>query len=236
MRTFGKLVLACGLVGLLVAPAQAQRPGGGRGFGPGGGTGGGAVLLGNKGVQQELKADDAQAAKLTALAESLMEKQRGQFQKLQDLSQEERRTKMLELNQASSAELRKGLDEILKPEQVKRFQQIQLQQMGVLGAPVMPRVQEALNLTDDQRSKLRTIQQEQQESMRGIFESAGDDRAAAMPKMAELRKKTNEKAMGLLTDTQKAAWKDLTGEPFEVRFEPGQGGPGGGRRRNNNNN
>ena len=26
MRTFGKMILACGLVGLLVAPAQAQRP------------------------------------------------------------------------------------------------------------------------------------------------------------------------------------------------------------------
>ena len=41
MRTFGKMVLACGLVALLVAPAQAQRPGGGRGFGGGFGGGGG---------------------------------------------------------------------------------------------------------------------------------------------------------------------------------------------------
>jgi hypothetical protein len=232
MRTFGKMVFACGMVALLAAPAQAQRPGG---FG-GGGFGGGAMLLANKGVQQELKVDEAQAGKLNALAEDMMEKQREQFQKLQDLSQEERRAKMQELSQASAATLRKGMDEILKPEQVKRFQQIQLQQMGILGAPVMPRVQEALNLTGEQREKFRTIQEEQQESSRQIRESAGGDFAAAMPKLADLRKKSNDKAMAVLTDTQKAAWKDLTGEPFEVRFEPGQGPGGGGFRRRNNNN
>jgi Spy/CpxP family protein refolding chaperone len=234
MRTFGKVVLTCGVVALMVAPAQAQRPGGGRGFGMGGGFGSGAALLSNKSVQQELKVDDAQAGKLNALAETLMEKQRELFQKLQGLSQEEARAKMQELGQASGAELRKGLEEILKPEQAKRFQQIQFQQMGILAAPMMPRVQDALNLTDEQRTKFRTIQEEQQESMRAIRESAGDDRAAAMTKMLDLRKKVNDKAMALLTDTQKAAWKELTGEPFEVRFEPGQG-PGGFRPRNNNN-
>ena len=203
----------------------------------GGGPGGGLMLLTNKSVQQELKVDDTQAEKLNSFAQGLREKQGEQFQKLQDLSQEERRAKMQELGQAMSAEIRKGLTDLLKPEQVKRFEQIQLQQMGVLGAPAMPRVQEALNLTDDQKSKLRSIQEEQQESMRELFQGGGSggDRAAAMQKISELRKKGNDKAMALLTDSQKASWKDLTGEPFEVRIEPGQG-PGGGQRRNNNNN
>ena len=236
MRTFGKMVLACGMVALLVAPAQAQRPGGGRGFG-GGFGGGGAFLLANKSVQQELKVDEAQAAKLNSLAENQAEKAREQFQKLQDLSQEERREKMQELNRTNYAALAKELVAILKPEQVKRFQQIQIQQIGVLGAAAtgMPRVQEALNLTDEQRAKFRTIQEEQQASMRDIFQGGGDDRTAAMTKMADLRKKTNDKAMAVLTDSQKAAWKELTGEPFEVRFEPGQGPGGGGFRRRNNN-
>jgi len=241
MRTFGKMILACGLVGLLVAPAQAQRPGGGRGFGGGmGGPGGGLMLLTNKSVQQELKVDDAQGEKLNSFAQGLMEKQREQFQKLQDMPQEERRAKMQELGQAMSMEVRKGLNDLLKPEQVKRYEQIQLQQIGVLGAPAMPRVQEALNLTDDQKSKLQTIQAEQREAMGELFQGGGGggDRAAAMQKMTELRKKGNDKAMALLTDSQKASWKELTGEPFEIKMEPGQGpgGPGGGRRRNNNNN
>jgi Spy/CpxP family protein refolding chaperone len=107
--------------------------------------------------------------------------------------------------------------------------------MGVLGAATMPRVQESLNLTDEQRTKLRTIQEEQQEAIREVFQNAGGDFAAVRTKMAELRKKESEKAMAVLTDSQKAAWKDLTGEPFEVRFEPGQGPGGGFRRRDNNN-
>ena len=59
-----------------------------------------------------------------------------------------------------------------------------------------------------------------------------------MQKMADLRKKGNEKAMALLSDAQKTSWKELTGDPFEIKLEPGQGrpgGPGGGRRNNNNN-
>jgi hypothetical protein len=237
MRTFSKIVLACGLVGLLVAPAQAQRPGGGRGLGMGGGPGGGLMLLTNKSVQQELKVDDAQAEKLNSFATGLRDKQGEQFQKLQDLPQEERRAKMQELGQAMAAEVRKGLNDLLKPEQVKRYEQIQLQQMGVLGALAMPRVQEALNPTEDQRSKLRTIQEDQREAMTELFQGGGGggDRAAAMQKLNELRKKGNDKAMAVLTDSQKSTWNELTGAPFEVKFEPGQG-PGGGQRRNNNNN
>jgi hypothetical protein len=230
------MVLACGLVGLLVAPAQAQRPGGGRGFGMGGGPGGGLMLLTNKSVQQELKVDDSQAEKLNTFAEGLRAKQGEQFQKLQDLSQDERRAKMQELGQAMSLEIRKGLTDLLKPEQVKRFEQIQLQQAGVLGAPAMPRVLEALNLTEDQKSKLSTIQQEQREAMTELFQGGGGggDRAAAIQKMTDLRKKGNDKAMAVLTDSQKSTWNELAGAPFEVKFEPGQG-PGGGRRQNNNN-
>jgi Spy/CpxP family protein refolding chaperone len=223
MRTFGKMALACGLVALLVAPAHAQRPGGGRGgFGGfGGGGGGAAMILANKGVQQELKASDEQAKKLNALAEEIGEKNRGVFAKLQDLSQDERRAKMAEIARDTNTEVRKNLAEILKPEQVKRFEQIQLQQMGLMAAPDMPRVQETLKLTDDQKAKLAALQTEQREAMRELFSGGGGgDRQAVGEKMAELRKKSSEKALAVLTDAQKSSWKELTGEPFEVRFEP----------------
>jgi Spy/CpxP family protein refolding chaperone len=110
--------------------------------------------------------------------------------------------------------------------------------MGILAAPQMPRVQEALKLTDEQKSKFGAIQDEQREAMQGLFQGGGGDRQAAFQKMTELRTKGNEKAMAVLTSEQKATWKDLTGEPFEVRFEggPGGGGPGGGGQRRNNNN
>jgi Spy/CpxP family protein refolding chaperone len=207
MRTFGKLTLAFGMVALMAAPAWAQ----GRGFGMGGGT----MLLSNKGVQKEIKATDDQAKKLDAFATEMMEKQREAFQGFQDLSQEER----LERRQKMQAEVQKGLANILKPDQVKRFDQISLQTAGV-NAFSTPRVQEALKLSDDQKSKIREITEETTASMREIFQGFQDDREGAMKKMAELRKTSTAKVVALLNDSQKGTWKEQTGEPYEVKFEP----------------
>ncbi len=214
MKTFGRMALACGMVALITVPASAQQGRGGWGFG-----GGGAALLSNKGVQKELKANDEQAEKLNTLAREMMGKQREESQGLRDLSQEERREKMQELARTHNAELVKGMGGFLKPEQVKRFEQIQLQQSGV-AAFASPRVQEALKLTDEQKSKFREISDASGESMREAFQGAQSDREGAMRKIGEVRKQATEKAVGVLTDDQKKAWKDMTGEPFQVVYEP----------------
>jgi Spy/CpxP family protein refolding chaperone len=222
MTTFRKTMLALGAVALMAAPAWAQ----GQGRGGFGGVGG-AMLLSNKGVQKELKVSDEQAKKLDTLATETREKNRERFAGLQDATPAERQSKMRE----AQAELHKGLADVLKPEQVKRFRQIEVQVAGS-NAFGQPRVQEALKLTDDQKSKIREINQETMEATRDAFQNAGDDRAAAMEKVQGLRKEANTKAHALLTEDQKKEWKELTGEPFEFKPEPGQGGPGG-RRPNN---
>jgi Spy/CpxP family protein refolding chaperone len=202
------------MVALLAAPAMAQ--GQGRGFGM---MGGGAGLLANKSVQQEIKASDEQVSKLNALAEELRGKQREAFQGFQDLSQEERREKMQAFQRTMQAEIDKGLKDVLKPEQTKRFNQISTQTAGV-NAFATPRVADALKLTDDQKGKIRDIAQETQGQMRELFQEIQNDREAGMKKMAELRKSSTEKAIAVLTADQRTTWKDLTGEPFEVKFEP----------------
>jgi Spy/CpxP family protein refolding chaperone len=216
MGTIGKTLLAVGVVAMMAAPASAQQ---GRGFGGGFGGGGGAMLLTNKGVQKELKVTDEQASKLEALAQETMEKQREQFGKLQDVPQEERREKMQAMARTMNADLRKSLDGILKPEQVKRFEQIQLQQSGT-NAFTTPRVVDALKLTDDQKSKIQQINDGVFQSMRDLREEFQSDREGAMKKMADLRKQALDKSLAVLTDSQKATWKELNGEPFEVKFEP----------------
>jgi len=42
--------------------------------------------------------------------------------------------------------------------------------------------------------------------------------------MQETQKANNEKAVALLTDAQKAKWKELTGEPFKGSLNAGFGG------------
>ena len=90
---------------------------------------------------------------------------RERFQGFQDLSQEQRATKMKE----AQAELAKSLDGILKPEQVKRFRQIELQVGGMM-AFGQPRVQEALKLTDEQKEKINDIQKDLQKEMQEMFQ------------------------------------------------------------------
>jgi hypothetical protein len=53
--------------------------------------------------------------------------------------------------------------------------------------------------------------------------------AETQQKRRTITKEYTTKAMDSLTADQKAAWKDLTGEPFEVKFEgrPGDRRPGG---------
>jgi len=212
MRTCAKTVLAVAAIALTATQAHAQ---GGRGMG----MGGGAMLLANKGVQHEIKATDEQAGKLDALAEEMGTKQREEYGKLQDLADDERREKMRDLGRAMIAEMHKGMSAILKPEQVERFDQIQTQQLGA-AAFMSPRVEKAIKLTADQKSKITDINEEHGRAMRDAREEIQSDREGAMKKMTAARKESAEKAMAVLTDSQKTTWKELTGAPYEVKLEP----------------
>lgn len=215
MKTIGKVAVAFGLVALMSAPASAQQGRGGFG-GFGGGPG---MLLANKSVQQEIKADDEQTTKLNALAEETRTKMTAIREKLADVPQEERREKMQAEMAPINAEVNKSLTTILKADQVKRFHQIQRQTAGV-NAFAQPAVASELKLTDDQKTKIGEINRELMTATREAFTSAGqDNREEAMKKIADLRKDAMSKALALLTDDQKSAWKGMTGEPFEVKFE-----------------
>ncbi len=212
MRTFARLALTLGAFALIAGPARAQGPAAPPGSG-------GWLLLSNKGVQKELKLTDEQARKLEAFRTEAREMAREQARGLRDLPADGRRAKLQELTRSSNEALQKGLADTLKPEQVKRFEQIAVQ--AAPDAFGIPRVQEALKLTDDQKAQIKEINEETTKSMRGLRDEFRNDREAAMKKGAEMRKGAKEKAAALLTDDQKKAWKELIGEPYEVKFEPG---------------
>jgi len=188
------------------------------------------MLLRNPGVQKELKVTDDQKEKLTKISADIREKHKDDLAKLRDLSQEDRTKLMKEI----ADESKKAYGEVLNADQMKRLHQIELQQRGVQ-AFSDPEVQSALKLTDEQKDKLKTINEDARKEMQAAFQGGGQggDREAAMKKLQELRKDTMDKASAVLTADQKKAWKDMTGEAYEVKFE---GGPGAGRRPGGNNN
>jgi len=214
MRGCFKAFVAFGLVAALSGPVMAQGRGGFGGMG-----GGPANLLGNPSVQKELKLDSAQTEKATTLATETREKMMGLRSQLEGLEGQEAITKRQELAKPINEEAMKSAAAFLKPEQVKRLQQIEIQQRGA-NALSDPAIAKKLGVTDEQASKVKTILADSQTEMRELFQSAGDDRQAAMAKVQTLRKDTNNKVMALMTEDQKNTWKEMTGEPFEVVFQP----------------
>ena len=221
MRGCSKLMLSVGMVAILAGPALAQGQGRG-GFG--GGMGGPVNLLGNPSVQKELKIDDAQKEKVTALVTETREKMTDLRDKLTDLQGQERFTKQQELSKPINEAALKSAASFLKPEQIKRLHEIEIQQRGAtaLSDPVIAK---KLGVTDEQTTKVKSILADQQSEMQEIRQSAGQDFQAAMPKIQALRKETNTKVMALMTEDQKKTWKEMTGEPFEVVQQPRRPNP-----------
>ena len=213
MRLFrSTLALTASLLVLSTGSAFAQQRGGG-------GMGQDAALLSNEGVQKELKLDTSQTEKVTALATQTREKMTAERQKLADLSQEERAEKSRQIGKSIHDDVKKSLGDILKPDQLKRYEQISLQTRGYQ-ALADPEIQSKLKLSDDQKSKLKDLATAAQEKMTELRPGFQSDREGTMAKMAELRKDTMTKSAALLSESQKSTWKELTGEPFEVRFAP----------------
>lgn len=213
----------CVLVGALVASMAPAAFGQARGErGRGGGFGMSLVVLAaQKSVQEDLKVTDEQAKTIGQLADKQREAMRGAGR---DASAEERQ-KVREQTTANE----RTLEETLQPEQVKRLKQISLQQQGLTAAE-RPDIAESLNLTSEQKEKIREISQETRGKMREVFGSG--NREEAQGKATELRKANQEKLLALLTDEQKSKWKEMTGEPFtgEIRFGGGGRRPAGAAR------
>jgi hypothetical protein len=218
MNSFCRTIFALGLAALLggtVLAQQPQRPG--RGAGRGGGV---AALLGNESVQKELKMDQDQTDKVKAAVQKVQDNHKDDFAKVRELTGDEQRTKREELNKTVTDEVLTAAGDILKPEQIKRLKQIELQQAGSR-AFTRADVQKALALKDDQKDTIKTIAEDAAKAMRDL--SPGGQRTPeTREKIAALRKETLEKVQAVLTDDQKKTWKDMTGEAFEVvRRRPG---------------
>ena len=216
MRTVIKFVSVLGLALLVAVPAAAQTR---QQRGQFGGRGGPATLLQNEGVQKELQMDAGQIDKAKAAAQKIEERDRDARAKLRDLGEEERRQKQQELSRTAARETYAAVADILKPEQVKRLRQIDLQQRGY-EAFTDVEVQKTLKLTDDQVKRIAAAVRDADEQRGKLFQrGAAGDFAEVRTKLDSLRKEATTKVTGLLKEDQRAAWKELTGTPFEVRFE-----------------
>ena len=214
MRTVTTRLFALALAVAVAAPLLAQpRPGQG-GFGPQDG----AALLRNKSVQEELKISEDQTTKLKEIGDKIRAKYADEFKDAgRDFA------KIREVGKKVSEETKKALADanILKPEQTKRLRQIEVQTAG-LTAFSMEDVQKVLKLTDKQIADAKAASDDIRKDADEMRKDAGMD----FKKFAEIRTKVEKmrsdalnKLTGTFSDDQKKAYKELTGEKFELKVE-----------------
>lgn len=228
-RVMGAALLAASLA-VAVSPAVAQGGQGRGGRGQGGMFGGGGMmLLRIPEVQTELKMTPPQIEKLQAKGQEMQEKMRELFQGGggQNATQEERMALMAKMQEMQA----KAVADILDTKQMKRFRELEIQQMGP-NAVNRPEIAKELGVTEEQKNKMREIQRAQGEAMREIFQGAqggGGFTPEMREKMQALQKSTQEKQMAVLTPEQQKKLKAMGGEPFKFpAFGPGQGRRPGG--------
>ena len=242
--------------------AHNDGPGGGEGRGrggPGGGFGRGGFgrmgggdsylgLLRLDEVKTELKLTDDQNTKIAAIGEEMRNAPPPEglpdFREIRDLPDEEQRAaqaKWAEFAATREKETRTKVAGVLDEAQMKRLRGLWVQRTGVLTALNNADLATELKLTDDQKTQLTAQREEQRASMRGggrRGEGGGPPGGGAggggnfAERMQEVRKASDEKALAVLTDDQKAALTAIEGDKFT--FPPPQfGGPGGGGRGRN---
>jgi hypothetical protein len=175
-------------------------------------------LFQNISVQKELNLDPIQKDRIRKIAQTFEKEHKEEISKARESKD---LLKFLEVRQVFLETLGKGLTEVLKPDQLARLEQIQLQVQAVK-ALTRPEVQKKLKVTDTQKEELRTLASGLERDTRFTIIMGVRDpnaRADALKKIQDLTKEATGKAFGVLTEAQKKTWREMTGEPFELKVD-----------------
>ncbi|MBX3118041.1 MAG: hypothetical protein KF784_03180 [Fimbriimonadaceae bacterium] len=193
--------------------------------------GGNAVnyqALTRKDVASDLALEPGQQTKIAAALKTHQEDVHEEIQSIFSggvSSQEEAQKAVNDLITRLDVELRKKLSAILTPDQLKRFDQIELQ-ISAVRAFSRENIAKAMDFSADQKKKLDSIMETYNQGMRAINENAqheqvdGGFRVILGPedekKLDQLRIKALDDIKKLMTPEQKKKWDELTGPEFKI--------------------
>jgi hypothetical protein len=195
-------------LGLLVGGSALAAPGR---------SGGGPGLIGRPEVQTELRLTEPQKKQATALLGKLESEMAALGRRLQGAGSAEQADRMV---QETLAQQLGQVNQLLNPEQQKRFRQIRLQYEG-LAAVAAPDVAAELHLTPDQKLRVNQILQQQATAMSSLLQRGG--LVALREKMDGLRTDAEAGIASILSETQRNQWKELLGAPFKLAPAPARG-------------
>ena len=169
-----------------------------------------------------------QARALDALAREIQAESRERARKLSELPIEERRKAIEEAYKTSQEtfprmweDQQKKLSSILSPRPGQGFEQISIQNVGLMAFQMSP-FRDRLKLTDEQAAKIGEIRDDLARMggpTAAVQKRFQDDPVGERKRMEEATKAAIAKVVALLNDEQKKTWADMTGPPFQIKFE-----------------
>jgi Spy/CpxP family protein refolding chaperone len=214
MRTVGPIAATVAIILAISIAAHAQREEGRRGGTEGRGSGGGfgisvIRLASIDEVQEALNLSEEQKDKIAEINDQMRE----DFLKL--LHEGGAREAMQKLNEDATAQLAEILDE----QQKERLTGISIQVLGARAVLMDPALAEKVDLTDEQKSQLKEVQQSNMRAMRDAFrEIRGASEDERWAKAQELRENADKELMAVLTPEQQEQLKSLEGEKVEIEL------------------
>jgi Spy/CpxP family protein refolding chaperone len=166
-------------------------------------------VLRQEDVREEIGLTDEQVEKLKELGKKYTEGMKYDWQSIRKLSAEQRREKFKDLRENRkkvAEEITAEIEELLTEDQKEQIEEINFR-MRAPGALMSPRVLEAIGLSEEQKEKLGELRQEMAEQYK------------------QIREKTFEQSLDVLTPKQRKKLKELGTQGFrvEVRTKSSQG-------------
>ncbi len=186
-------------------------------------------------VQKELSITDEQKEKVTKALEGLRPQQgQGGFGNFREMTEEQRTKAMEEFRKQAEERSKKveaALKEVLTADQQKRLAELRVQREGVAGLS-RGEIAEKLELTDEQKGKLRELADAARPNFgQGGRPAGGEavDREKLMAEMTARREKLTADSLAVLTAEQKTKYEAMQGKKFEFPAFSfgGRGGAGG---------
>jgi hypothetical protein len=179
--------------------------------------GGGSFLVFRDKVQEELQLSDKHKEKLLEKFPEYAQQTKEVFDKIAAMKSGEPEKELQSHRQKSHEKLAALLKEALAPEQLKRLQQLKLQQQGAF-ALGRPEIGEELKTTVEQRKQFMGVVQEMQKKIEPLMKEAqsGGNPQEIRPKVMKIRKDYEARIEAILSDAQKQQWKRMLGKPFDL--------------------
>jgi hypothetical protein len=170
--------------------------------------------LRNEQIQKEIELVPEQLQKIDKIRKDYYAKTQQMYKDLRGTDQTERWNKLNQMRKKLSKEVERQVREVLLKHQVERIQQIMLQralrQYGSTRALTSDEIAKALNITKQQKTKLREVEQQARQKMQKKYREFYE----------KLREEMLEEVLRVLDEKQRAQLKTMMGRDFELKPVP----------------